>query len=154
MKTTAYSLNQEKDTIHLGKKLARCLSPGDIICLFGDLGSGKTTFTKGIACGLKIKNEEIHSPTFILLRIHKGAKPLYHFDLYRMEKREELLQIGYEEFLFADGISVIEWADKMGSWLPEEYLGVYLSFTKDRKRWLRFKPQGGRAKRIMEKMKA
>src|SRR3990167_3061167 len=98
-------------TLELGEKLARHLRKGDILCLGGELGSGKTIFIKGIAQGLKISPAKVHSPTFVLMNAYEGKLPLYHFDLYRLEGVREISTIGYEEFLYGDGVSVIEWAD-------------------------------------------
>src|SRR3989338_3030772 len=104
------------DTKSIGKTIAKHLKAADIICLFGELGSGKTMLTKGIAGGLKIKESKVISPTFVLIREHsKGILPFYHFDLYRLKNECEIAAIGYEEYLYGDGVSVIEWADRLKS---------------------------------------
>jgi len=103
-----------KETINIGKSLARKLKKGDIICLFGELGSGKTVLTKGIACGLKIPKEEVISPTFVLIRQYqKGDLPIYHFDLYRLKSPDDIALLGYEEYFYDQGVSVIEWPDRL-----------------------------------------
>ncbi len=114
------------ETQAFGKHLARHLKGGDILCFFGDLGSGKTTLIKGIAEGLKIDQKNVSSPTFVLMNIYEGRLALFHFDLYRLEHIREIDTIGYDEFLYGNGVSVIEWADRLGASLPEEYLKIEL----------------------------
>jgi tRNA threonylcarbamoyladenosine biosynthesis protein TsaE len=127
--------HSEKETLKSGRSLAKKLKPGDIICLFGDLGAGKTVFTKGIAEGLGIKRGRIISPTFVIIREHSsGRLPLYHFDLYRLNDPEDILRLGYEEYLYNQGVSVIEWADRLKYLLPEKYLKVELTVKSPTKR--------------------
>ncbi len=115
--------NSSRQTEDLGRKLSQNLKSGDIICLYGDLGSGKTTFVKGLAVGLGIKTRII-SPTFVLLREHitknKNIKTLYHIDLYRLEDEQSIKNLGIEElFENKNSIVVIEWAEKLGNLLPK-----------------------------------
>src|SRR3989338_4308854 len=113
MELISKSVNQTKN---IGRVIAKHLASADIICLFGELGSGKTMLAKGIARGLKINESKVISPTFVLIREHsKGILPLYHFDLYRLKNECEIVAIGYEEYLYGDGVSVIEWADRLKS---------------------------------------
>ena len=115
--------NSTAETVGIGKKLAGKLKPGDIICLFGDLGSGKTVFTKGIAFGLGIGKNKVISPSFVLMRQHlKGRLPFYHFDLYRLKSCDDILTMGYEDYFYAQGVSVIEWAERLKYLLPKDYL--------------------------------
>jgi len=124
-----------KDTLNLGKAIAKKLKPGDIICLFGNLGSGKTVLTKGIAHGLKLKEKDIISPSFVLLRQYPQAKiPLYHFDLYRLKSPGDILALGYEEYLYSDGATVIEWAERLKGFLPKEYLKIEIMIKAEKKR--------------------
>ena len=127
MKTVSILSKNTEETLRLGEKLAKHLRKGDIVCLEGDLGSGKTTLIKGMAKGLKIASEKVNSPTFILMNAYQGRLPLYHFDLYRIEAVDEIGAIGYEEFLYGDGVSVIEWAERLGPLTPKEYLRVELA---------------------------
>ena len=136
----------------LGKKLAKRLKGGDILCLFGDLGSGKTTMIKGVAEGLKINPKKVNSPTFVLMNIYEGRLPLFHFDLYRLEDIEGISSIGYDEFLYGDGVSVIEWADRLGEFLPEEYLKVELKHKKLDERVIRLTAKGRRHQNIIGKI--
>ena len=136
----------------LARDLAKYLKAKDILCLFGDLGSGKTTFTKGLAQGLGIKAKEVNSPTFVLLNIYEGRCPLYHFDLYRMDNVQEILNIGYEEFLYDEGIAVIEWADKLKELIPEEYLKIEFRYLDEKKRSIKISSYGKRYKKLLKKI--
>ena len=134
----------EKETIRLGEKLAKSLKPGDIVCLQGDLGSGKTTFVKGLAKGLKASPKKVNSPTFVLLNIYKAKWPIYHFDLYRLEKAEEIASTGYDEFFYKDGIAVVEWAEKLGELFPKKHILVQFVHEGKNKRSITISAQGRR----------
>lgn len=109
-----------EDTFELGRRLGEAAKPGDMLCLFGDLGTGKTVFTKGFAVGLGIK-EHINSPTFTILQVYEeGRVPLYHFDVYRIEDVEEMYEIGYEDYFYSSGICLIEWANLIEEILPSK----------------------------------
>jgi tRNA threonylcarbamoyladenosine biosynthesis protein TsaE len=110
-------------TYKLGAGLGKALQQGDIICLTGDLGAGKTAFTKGIGVGLDIQ-EFITSPTYTIINEYNGRIPLYHFDVYRLEGVEEMYELGYEEYFFGDGAVVIEWADIVKDIIPQERLWI------------------------------
>jgi tRNA threonylcarbamoyladenosine biosynthesis protein TsaE len=117
----------EKETLATGKVIARYLRKGDILCLFGQLGSGKTVLTKGIAQGMGITKSKVISPSFVLIRQYaSGGLPLYHFDLYRLEAGRNIIMLGYEEYLYGEGVSVIEWAQRLGALLPAEHLKIEL----------------------------
>ncbi len=108
--------NSPEETLQLGKSLGSSLVSGDIILLFGDLGAGKTRFTQGICYGLDLDKENyIRSPTFTLINEYTGRLPIYHIDLYRIENQEEIYSLGLEEILFNQGVTVIEWAEKLRS---------------------------------------
>ena len=105
--------NHEK-TLAFGEQLGRCLKPGDVVLLFGDLGAGKTTLTQGICHGLGLdKGEYIRSPTFTLVNSYLGNIPINHIDLYRLDSFSEVEALGLEECLFSNGVSIIEWAEKL-----------------------------------------
>lgn len=143
-----------KDTLNIGRTLAKHLQKGDIICLFGQLGSGKTVLTKGIASGLGIKKERIISPSFVLLRQYAQAKlPFYHFDLYRLKKPKEVLKLGYEEYLYNDGITVIEWADRLKRYLPGEYLRIEIAIKGKNYRLFKLKKFGRHYEDILKALK-
>lgn len=103
-----------EETLSYGFKLGCLLKKGDVVCLFGELGSGKTTFTKGIASALGIPERDITSASFTIIAEHKGTLPFYHIDLYRIEGTGQFCNLGIEEYLGKDGVSVIEWAERLG----------------------------------------
>ena len=108
------STGSHEKTLILGEQLGRCLRSGDIVLLFGDLGAGKTTLTQGICQGLGLnKGEYIRSPTFTLVNLYQGRIPINHIDLYRLDSFAEIEALGLEEYLFSDGVSIIEWAEKL-----------------------------------------
>ncbi|MBF0619033.1 MAG: tRNA (adenosine(37)-N6)-threonylcarbamoyltransferase complex ATPase subunit type 1 TsaE [Candidatus Omnitrophica bacterium] len=125
--------NSYQNTLTLGENFAKTLKAGDIVCLFGDLGAGKTAFVKGMANGLKLKAPHVHSPTFTLMNVYDGKVPLYHFDLYRITG-DDLFNIGYDEFFYGKGISAVEWSERLGSLLPKQYWHVTLKHRGEDKR--------------------
>lgn len=135
-------MNSREETINLGTKIGRKLQAGDVLVLDGDLGAGKTTFTKGLAVGLQIP-DLIKSPTFTIIReYHDGRLPLYHMDAYRLENggAEDL---GLEEYFDSDGVSVVEWAQFVEDELPADFLAIHFRRTDDEnKRVLVFEPHG------------
>ncbi len=117
--TTVIESFSEKETYDVAKNLAEQARPGEIYCLSGDLGVGKTIFTKGFAAGLGI-TEPVSSPTFTIVQIYDdGRMPLYHFDVYRIEDIEEMEEIGYEDCFFGEGVCLIEWAELIREILPQ-----------------------------------
>ena len=115
-----------EDTYELGRQTASSASPGDVIALSGDLGCGKTVFSQGFAAGLGIPGM-VTSPTFTILQVHEnGRLPLYHFDLYRIAEPEELYEIGFEEYLDGEGVTLIEWADLFPEMLPPDAISVII----------------------------
>jgi tRNA threonylcarbamoyladenosine biosynthesis protein TsaE len=140
-----------KQTLGIGGKISGNLKKGDIICLFGEFGSGKTVLTKGIAAGLGIKRDKIVSPSFVLIRQYPAAKiPLNHFDLYRLRSASDIPVLGYEEYLYGEGISVIEWADRLKYLLPKECLKIELTVKSKTQRSLRLIAFGKRYRRLLE----
>lgn len=142
-----------RQTLDIGRAIARNLKKGDIVCLSGQLGSGKTVLAKGIAWGLGINPKDVSSPTFILIRqYHQGSLPLYHFDFYRLKSPQDVLGLGYEEYFYADGVSVIEWPDKLKYLLPEESLDIKLSIKGLRKRLIEFKAGNALQEELLKKI--
>lgn len=142
------------DTIKIGRRLAKGLRPGDIICLFGQLGSGKTVLTKGIAEGIGFRRQAVISPTFVIIRQYdEGKLPLYHFDLYRLRSPEDIQALGYEEYFFGEGVSVVEWPDKLRYLMPREYLRIDIEVTSENCRHLRLRPFGRRYEELLKKAK-
>jgi tRNA threonylcarbamoyladenosine biosynthesis protein TsaE len=151
MKKISFDSQSYEDTLARGAEFARALEAGDIVCLFGDLGAGKTAFTKGIARGLGMSPREVHSPTFVLMNIYEGKVPLYHFDLYRISA-EALFDIGYEEFFYGNGIAVIEWSERLGDLTPKDYWRVDLAHKGEDKRRITVSRTGAVCEKRMQRM--
>lgn len=116
--------NSEHETYELGLKVGAASKAGDVYTLIGDLGVGKTVFTKGVAQGLGIK-EPVSSPTFTIVQIYEeGRLPFYHFDVYRIGDVEEMDEIGYDDYIYGEGVSLIEWANLIEEILPEHYTEI------------------------------
>ena len=128
----------------MGKTLGQSLQAGDVIALVGDLGAGKTVLTKGIAAGLGVDPNAVTSPTFVLMTRHWGRLPLYHFDAYRLNSAEDLVAIGSEEAFYGNGVSVVEWADRVAQALPEDRLTITLRVVGESEREIRFTACGPR----------
>ncbi|MGE5626933.1 MAG: tRNA (adenosine(37)-N6)-threonylcarbamoyltransferase complex ATPase subunit type 1 TsaE [Solirubrobacterales bacterium] len=118
-------LDSVEKTMELGIKIGKLVKPGDILCLDGELGSGKTHLAKGIALGLNI-NEHITSPTFTIVNEYKGRVKLYHFDVYRIDDPDEIEAIGFDEYIFSDAVSIIEWSDLIQDLIPKERVNIII----------------------------
>jgi tRNA threonylcarbamoyladenosine biosynthesis protein TsaE len=147
MKITSLSVNH---TLRIGRFLARRLRGGEIILLSGSLGAGKTVFAKGIAQGMGIDKQDVISPTFVLLRVYCGRRPLNHFDFYRIDNPHEILGLGYEEYLYSEAVSVIEWPERLKFLLPKEFLKIKLSVKGKGKRALEFTARGKIYKKLLQ----
>jgi tRNA threonylcarbamoyladenosine biosynthesis protein TsaE len=124
-----YSTSSPDETLQLGMEWAGLMEPGDILCLHGDLGAGKTHLVKGIARGLGVSEHLVNSPTFTLIHEYPGQIPIYHLDLYRIEHSDELREIGVEEYLFGSGVCIIEWPDLIENDLPANAVHVFIRKT-------------------------
>lgn len=143
----------EKETIKFGKKLGGFLKKGDIIALCGELGSGKTVLAKGIAEGLGVKKpNSVNSPSFVIIKEYIGKRPMYHFDIYRLNNISELFTVDYNRYFYGDGVCVIEWADKIIQLLPKDFLRIDLSIAGENKRKITVVPHGERYKTLPEKL--
>lgn len=121
-------IRNEEDTKAFGRELAESLQPDSVIALVGDLGTGKTTLTKYIAEGLGV-TEMITSPTFtIVCEYHSGRLPFYHFDVYRLGDTEDLFETGVEEYFYAGGVCVVEWADQIAEILPDDTMCIFIEY--------------------------
>ncbi|MDD5626912.1 MAG: tRNA (adenosine(37)-N6)-threonylcarbamoyltransferase complex ATPase subunit type 1 TsaE [Patescibacteria group bacterium] len=133
----AFLTDSPEKTKKLGEILAQSLMSSVLICLYGDLGSGKTTFAQGFAAGLGIR-EKITSPSFVLMKRYllkkKGLKYFYHFDCYRLREPEEILALGWEEILGDNNIVLVEWAEKIQKYLPQGRIGIRFEVLGERKR--------------------
>ena len=136
-----FNSNKPEDTMNFSKQLATFLRPGDVITLEGDLGAGKTTFTKGLAQGLEIK-KNVNSPTFTIIKEYQGRLPLYHMDVYRVEDSFE--DLGFDEYFEGDGVSVVEWAHLIEDQLPQELLAIQIYLADNDSRRIILKPKGKR----------
>jgi tRNA threonylcarbamoyladenosine biosynthesis protein TsaE len=150
LKITSKSPHQ---THQLGIQIGELAQIGDIFLLTGNLGSGKTCLTQGIAWGIGVE-EYAFSPSFVLIREYHGRFPLYHIDLYRLDSIEEILDLRLDEYLDSDGICVIEWAEKGLSALPEDNLLIKLDYISPRIRSLGFAPNGQRYVQLLKSLEA
>jgi tRNA threonylcarbamoyladenosine biosynthesis protein TsaE len=142
-----------EQTEHLGELLGARLGRGDVVCLYGDLGAGKTSLAFGIAMGLDVQEQYITSPTFSFVNEYKGRVPFYHIDLYRLKAPSELEGIGFEEYIDSDGVTVIEWAERAEDELPEERFSIYLSYVSEDSREMGFLAEGERYEKLLEGLK-
>ena len=115
------------ETVALGQQLAELIQPGDVLALYGDLGAGKTHLVKGICAGLGIAPESVSSPTFTIVNEYDGALPVYHIDAYRIEQPEEFFELGYETYVFGDGVCLIEWPERVEALIPEHAVRLRLT---------------------------
>jgi len=138
-----------EQTEEVGRVLGTMLEAGDLVCLFGDLGAGKTHFSYGVAQGLQVRDQYITSPTFTFVNEYQGRIPLYHIDLYRLKDPSELESIGFEEYIDSDGATVIEWAERAEEELPDEKLNVYISDVSESSREIGFFAEGERYERLL-----
>jgi len=137
----------------MGKRLGRLLQPGDVVALVGDLGTGKTQFIKGLAEGVGVgRATYVSSPSFTLINEYLGRIPLYHIDFFRLESEKEAEGLGLEEYVRGDGITAIEWADKIASLLPEELLLVKIHYTGEHSRSLEILGKGDRYQKLVEEL--
>ena len=125
-----FKTSSAEETIALGEKIGKLLKKGDIIAMQGTLAAGKTTITKGIAQALGI-TETITSPTFCLISEYQGAMPLYHMDVYRLDGREDFINLGTDDMLYGDGVSIIEWSEKIMEELPARTIILRLTPQED-----------------------
>jgi len=141
-----------EETQRLGRRLGEIAQPGDVFLLVGDLGSGKTCLTQGIAWGLGIKEYAL-SPSFVIIRELYGRLPLYHIDLYRLDRIEESMDLGLDDYLYGRGVCVVEWAEKALSLMPPERLLLRLDYLSDTERRFRLEANGRRYSKIVSQVK-
>ncbi len=132
-----------KDTEGAGERLAARLRPGSVVALTGELGAGKTCFVRGLARGLGV-SQIVSSPTFVLVNEYRGRLPVFHVDAYRTESLTELLELGLDEYVGGDGVTVIEWADKLRPLLPADTIWVHLAGLGDEPRTISIETSAGR----------
>lgn len=145
----------DQETIDLGQKIGALLSPGDVVALIGPLGSGKTWLTKGIALGLGVDPAMVvTSPSFSLVNEYNAGHPLYHMDLYRLERVSEILATGLEEYIYNDGVAVVEWADRLPGILPEWSVILSFDILDDHSRDITIKGDHKRAAEIIKQLES
>ena len=141
-----------EQTQKFGTRIGQLALPGDIFLLVGGLGAGKTCLTQGIAWGLDIKEYAV-SPSFVVIRELHGRLPLYHIDFYRLDHLEEIAELGLDDYLYGNGVCVVEWAEKGVGLLPQEHLLIEMSYLADTERSLKLKPSGKRYRQIVAQLK-
>ncbi|MBN1188567.1 MAG: tRNA (adenosine(37)-N6)-threonylcarbamoyltransferase complex ATPase subunit type 1 TsaE [Dehalococcoidales bacterium] len=151
MKTLKLISRSPAETQQLGMQLGKLAQPGYIYLLSGNLGTGKTCLTQGIVWGLDSREYAL-SPTFVLVREIQGRLPLYHIDLYRLDRVEEIADLGLDEYLYGQGLCVIEWAEKGFSVLPGEHLLVKIEYLEDTERRFELLAQGKRYENLLEQL--
>jgi len=142
------------ETVRFGIKLGRSIKGGSVVAMTGQLGAGKTTLIKGIAKGLAVEDaDHVNSPSFVILKEYRGRVPLYHFDVYRLHDAQGMETVGYREYFYGEGISVVEWADRIREILPDEYLNIELAVSGDDERDVKITPRGVRYERLMDQLR-
>ena len=144
-----YQTTAPEETGRLGEELGRVLEPGDLLALVGGLGAGKTCLSQGVLAGLGVRGP-VSSPTFTIVNEYQGRLPVYHLDVYRLENAGQLEDLGFEEFVYGDGVTVLEWADKVEELLPPEHLRIEMTAPEEENtRLIRLLPRGERGRRIL-----
>lgn len=128
----------EDETYKIAKEFAASISSGDIVCLKGDLGAGKTHFVRGFVEAMEIHRDEVSSPTFTIINEYDGTIPVYHFDCYRLKHYSEALEIGAEEYFYDDGVCIIEWPERILELLPEGCIFISMEVTGKKERTIIF----------------
>ncbi len=139
-------------TQEIGVRIGELAQAGDVFFLVGELGVGKTCLTQGIAWGLGIKDYAL-SPSFVIVRELAGRLKLYHIDLFRLDRLAEIDDLGLDDYLYWDGVCVVEWAEKGLPLLPTEYLWIEIKFLDDTQRSLRFQPSGARYQELLAQLR-
>jgi tRNA threonylcarbamoyladenosine biosynthesis protein TsaE len=141
------------ETVRVGKNLGRLLQPGDVVALTGELGTGKTQLIKGLAAGIGVgKPTYISSPSFTLIHEYEGRIPFYHIDLFRLKDEKEADELGLEEYFRGEGVTAIEWADRIPSSLPEEILFIHIRYTGKNTRSMEITGKGKRYEEIVKQL--
>jgi tRNA threonylcarbamoyladenosine biosynthesis protein TsaE len=154
MRKVVVKTKSSAETIRTGKSIGSRLLPGDVVALVGELGAGKTQFIKGMATGVGVgKPAYISSPSFTLINEYPGKIPFYHIDLFRLEWEKEAEELGLEDYFQSEGITAIEWADKIPALLPKEMLLIHLAYTGKNTRSIELIGKGKRYQKILKGLK-
>ena len=143
--------NSPEETKKIGKEVSKLARPGDLLAFYGELGAGKTCFIQGISQQLEVK-DYVTSPSFTIINEYQGKIPIYHFDLFRLNSAEEILELGYEEYFYGEGLTVIEWAEKIEQFLPKEHLKIDIKFKDRYERIISFISQEDRFKKFLKEL--
>ncbi len=146
------TVNNLKDTEEIGKIISSCLDKGTVICLDGDLGVGKTSLTQFIAREFGVE-EYITSPTFTIIKEYEGKLPFYHMDVYRIESEDDMYDLGYDEYIYSEGVSIIEWSHKIEGILPEERINIEITRLGDTSRLINIEGKGKIYEKITRRLK-
>lgn len=139
-----------EETFAFGQAVGELLFPGALVAFSGDLGAGKTCCVQGIAMGLGVEDRSmITSPTFTLIQEYQGRLPIYHFDVYRLTHEEEMYDLGYEEYFYGDGVTLVEWAERVEAFLPQDCLNIHLHIETDLSRTLRLRSASDRYTQVL-----
>ncbi len=129
-----YTSRSEEETMFIAQEFAKKVKEGDVICLYGNLGAGKTRFVSGFVRHFGLSENEVSSPTFTIINEYEALIPIYHFDCYRLEHVQEALEIGAEEYFFGDGVCIVEWPEKISDILPPDSKKIKIETTGNNER--------------------
>lgn len=147
-----FAANNEAETERLGGALGEVLEAGSVIGLIGDLGAGKTRLVQAIAAGMGVERQEVNSPTFVLIQEYEGRLTIYHFDAYRLADTDEFLELGADELMAADGVCLIEWADRVADVLPADSLHIDIQISGSNSRLFQFTATGQRSVKMLKRL--
>lgn len=151
-KNMKLTVNNLKDTEQIGKIISRCLEKGTVLCLDGDLGVGKTALTQFIAKNFGVE-EYITSPTFTIIKEYEGRLPFYHMDVYRIDSEDDMYDLGYDEYIYSEGVTIIEWSHKIKGILPDEKIDIVIQRLSDSSRLMTIVGKGKVYDKIAEELK-
>ncbi len=151
VKTVQIESNSPQETVQLGILIGTCARAGDVVLFSGELGAGKTTMSQGIARGLAFTGS-VTSPTFTLIQEYNGMIPVYHVDAYRLESEEEVADLGLEELFEGDGLTLVEWSERLGGLIPRDYVSVDLVSTGDGSRLITLGYEGAYGARFFSRI--
>lgn len=149
-----YEANDEAATVELGAALAEVLPNGSVVALCGTLGAGKTRLVQAIAAASGIERRQVVSPTFVLVQEYHGRRTIYHVDAYRLRDEDEFLELGPDEYFESDGLTLVEWADRVANCLPRQYLEIEIEVTGDQSRRFTITAHGERYREVVRRLES
>ena len=152
MANWSFRAESEQQTEQLGVALAQIVVAGTTVSLVGNLGAGKTRLTRAIAKGLGISDEQVSSPTFMLIQEYCGRLPLYHFDTYRLADLDEFYDLGPEEYFYGDGVCLVEWGDRVREALPDDYLRIEIEIVSSEQRVFHLESSGENSASLLSEL--